>query len=50
MQDSKWNLEWPHPLIMSNVIDSPFSEQFNKVGIGLCLRDEFGMFMGANAL
>lgn len=28
-------------------VDPSFSSQLNRVGIGLCLRDEFRLFMGA---
>ncbi|XP_045802565.1 uncharacterized protein LOC123896188 [Trifolium pratense] len=45
---NKWQRP-PHNFIKCNV-DASFSEHHNKVGIGICLRDEFGMFMGARTL
>jgi hypothetical protein len=39
----------PHGFVKCNV-DASFSEYHNRVGIGMCLRDEFGMFVGAKTI
>ncbi|PNY12478.1 ribonuclease H, partial [Trifolium pratense] len=46
------SLKWkrpPHGFFKCNV-DGSFSEYHNRVGIGMCLRDEFGMFVGAKII
>jgi hypothetical protein len=39
----------PRGFVKCNV-DASFSKPLNKVGIGMCLRDEFGMYMGAKTM
>jgi len=39
----------PNSFVKYNV-DASFSEHYNRVGIGMCLRDEFGMFIGAKTI
>ncbi|XP_024628604.1 uncharacterized protein [Medicago truncatula] len=44
----KWQRP-PNSFVKCNV-DTSFSQNYNKVGIGICLRDEFGMFIGAKTI
>jgi len=39
----------PNSFVKCN-IDASFSEHYNRVGIGTCLRDELGMFIGAKTI
>ncbi|AET04041.1 hypothetical protein MTR_8g079540 [Medicago truncatula] len=39
----------PNSFVKCNV-DASFSEHYNRVGIGMCLRDEFCMFVGAKMI
>jgi hypothetical protein len=40
----------PPPGFVKCNVDASFSKPLNKVGIGMCLRDEFGMYMGAKTM